>query len=442
MFRLAGQVSGWQSLGIGERPKPAPDGYQGTPIHVPGRTQGKQPFWSGAGFSLFSTYGNSKVQGVINYFARLSGQERQGFYNPANGPQFGQAYLNVTPKALGALKLAVKVGAFTESYAGPGQWGWGIYGPMIAIRGYGETIHGEYTYSQNLRLTFAHGFIVAPRFEEDFVRGTYTGWTELGRTTFVHHAHAGFSYKNVLSVNGHVALADGFDERRYLDVTTPEEVAAGEDPQYPTDGDMDVFIVDGRYLADPYGQIGLAAGVYDFNKGYAVHDGIWWGLDWTQGGREMLNKFVGPASGGDGTLVVLSTEYNLSLARLLWHPRTFDGRSPDIRINLAGIKYWVARTEDPAFEGSGGHMLGTDVEYQMLPWFSTRLRAYGEVRHTALGPWYAYGVSPGLAFKRDWASNERIEIWYSRLFYNNQSDNNPAEPLDRNILALGATFQF
>jgi hypothetical protein len=341
------------------------------------------------------------------------------------------------------------VGGFTEAFGGPGQWGWGIYGPLLAIRGYGETVRGEYTYSQDTRLTFAHGFVVAPQFEEDFVRGTYTGWTEVGRSTFVHHAHAGISYKNVLTVNAHVAFGDGTDEREWLGVTTEEAVEnetanleEGEDPVFAEDGDMDVYIVDGRYLADPYGQVGLAAGLWDFNNGFSVHDGIWWGLDWTQGGREMLNKFVGPASGGDGKLFAISGEYNLSLARLLWHPLPFDGRSPDIRISVAGIKYWAVETDDPDFKNSGGHMMGTEIEYQMTSWFSTRLRAYGEKRHTALGPWEAYNVSPGLSFRGDWASRDRIELWYSRIFYSSRADNNPAEPLDRNILALGATFQF
>lgn len=448
-FRLNGRISGWQAFGIGERPSPAPEGYSGTPLHVPAMVQGKQPFWSGAGFSLFTSYGNSKVQAVVNFHALLSGQERQGFYNPSNGPQHGSAYLNITPEPIGNLRLQAKVGAFTEAFGSPGQWGWGIYGPLLALRGYGETLRGEYTYSQDTRFTFAHGFVIAPRFEEDFVRGTYTGWTEVGRSTFVHHAHAGFSYKNVLTMNLHAAFADGTDEREWLGVTTPAKVAAGtanlaagEDPIYAEDGDMNVYILDGRYLADPYGQVGASVGVWDFTNGFAVHDGIWWGIDWTQGGREMLNKFVGPASGGDGTLVAVSAEYNLSLARLLWYPRAFDGRSPDVRINVAGIKYWAAQTDDPDFRGSGGHMLGTEIEYQMTSWFSTRLRAYGETRHTALGPWHAYSASPGISFRRDWSSRDRIELWYSRHFYSRQADANPAEPLDRNILALGATLEF
>jgi hypothetical protein len=261
-----------------------------------------------------------------------------------------------------------------------------------------------------------------------------------------------------------VAIAVGTDEREWQGIITEEEAAeqnagvttatdeqdGGIDPDSPAyvqtnlpdDGRMDVYIVDGRYVADPYGQLGLAAAFWNFNDAAAVHDGIWWGIDWTQGSREMLNKFVGPRAQGDGQLFALSGEYNLSIARLLWHPRAFDGQSPDIRVTLAGMRWWVVDTEDPAFENTTGYTIGNELEYQMNSWFSARLRSYGEKRHTAQGAWHAYSISPGISFRRDWSSSDRIELWYSRHFYNSVSDNNPAQPLDQNVVALGATLEF
>jgi hypothetical protein len=156
----------------------------------------------------------------------------------------------------------------------------------------------------------------------------------------------------------------------------------------------------------------------------------------------MLNKYVGPAAQGNGQLFALSGEYNLSISRLLWHPKPFDGRSPDIRVTLAGMRWWVVDTADPRFNGSTGYTIGAEFEYQMLSWFSARLRNYGEKRHTGIGPWHAYSISPGVSFRRDWSSSDRIELWYSRHFYNSVSDNNPARPLDQNAVALGATFEF
>jgi hypothetical protein len=455
-FQLKGRFSGWQAVGIGERPANAVEGYEGTPLHVPAEAVGKQPFWSGAGFSLFSSYGNSTVQGHINYYAKLTGVRREGFHNANNGPSFGAAYITVTPEPVGNLRLQWKVGAFTDAYGGPGQWGWGVYGPLLAVRGYGETLSGEYTVSNDLRMTFAHGLMSAPRFDQEFSRGVYTGWTELGRSTFINHAHIGFSYANVYTMNFHAASAVGTDERTWLEITSIEDAEAecappGDtglrpldcvEPSIADDGRMDVYIVDGRYLADPYGQLGLAAAFWNFNDARAVHDGIWWGIDWTAGSREMLNKFVGPAGKGNGQLFALSWEYSLSISRLLWHPRIFDGRSPDLRVTVAGMNWWVVETDDPSFENSSGYTLGTELEYQMNSWFSTRLRSYHEKRHTALGDWHASSISPGLSFRSDWTSSDRIEVWYSRMIYNRRADENTAIPLDRHIVAVGGTLEF
>ena len=50
--------------------------------------------------------------------------------------------------------------------------------------------------------------------------------------------------------------------------------------------------------------------------------------------------------------------------------------------------------------------------------------------------------TPGLAFRSNWQSTDRIELIYTRRFYSNAVDNNPARPLDRNVLALGAYINF
>jgi len=141
-------------------------------------------------------------------------------------------------------------------------------------------------------------------------------------------------------------------------------------------------------------------------------------------------------------LAAVSAEYGMSLARILWHPRGFDGNAPDVRWKVAGIYHRVLRTDDPNFEGGQGYMLGTEFEYQMLSWFSTTVRSYAEKRHMSIGPWRAVIVSPGLVFKSDWQSRDRIELAYSRSFYSRAADINDAEPLDHDIFILGGTMSF
>jgi hypothetical protein len=468
-FRISGRFSGWESVGIGGRPNPAPADYDGTALHVPPLVQGRQPFFSGAGASLTFDFGNSIINATVRVDANFSGKEYQGYYNPVNGPAFAQAYLTITPPAIGPLRLQLRMGAFTEQYGGPGQWGWGIYGPLLGVRGYGERITGELDLTPDLRLALAHGVMFTPGVPEAWVRGDYHPWIETGVSTWVNHAHATFTYKNQYVVGLHYASAYGSDERKYLrDLLGLPFVANSPRPT----GRMDVLVLESRWLADPYGQLGLSLGYWNFDKAASVGNGIWWGLDWTQGAREMLVKYISlssvplnynadgtvalngsgfpnnmPVQGGTGTgkLAAISAEYDTSLARILWYPRNFDGRGPDIRLALAGIAYRTLETDDPYLHDASGYFGGTEVEYRATSWFSVTFQSYLERRWTwngRIGPGRVFSASPGLAFHSDWLSTDRIQIAYSWRWYNDIVDSNPAAPLDRHILTVGGYMTF
>jgi hypothetical protein len=428
-FRLGGRFAGYEAFGIGRRPNPARAGYQGTALHVPALTQGRQPFWPGAGASLFFYYGTSLVNATVLYYARFSGKEREGRYYPPNGPAFGQAFLTFTPEPIGTLRLQARVGAILGTYAGPGQWGWGIFGPMLGVRGYGEAINLEYDLNPDLRLMLEHGICGVPAMPEDWARGDYTGWIETGISSYVHHGHAGLSYKNQYVVRAHYASALGYDDRTYLSLP-------------PVDGQINAFLVEGHYTNDPYGHFGVSGAFYSFTNAIHVNDAFWWGLDWTQGGREMTSKFLGPSSQGNGKIVSVSAEYNFSLARILWYPRAFSGRSPDVRVALAGLYHRTLDTPDALFKDASGYSLGLELEYQLLSWLSATLQTYGMSRDYQTGRWETLSISPGLAFRSDWLATDRIQLAYSRHFYSRAVDFNPAAPLDKDILTVGAYVQF
>jgi hypothetical protein len=78
----------------------------------------------------------------------------------------------------------------------------------------------------------------------------------------------------------------------------------------------------------------------------------------------------------------------------------------------------------------------------MASWVSTAMRIYGEKRHGSRGPGRVASVSPGFIFRSDWQSTDRIELAYTRLFYNRTVDANPAAPLDRDAVTLGAIMSF
>jgi hypothetical protein len=449
-FRIGGRFFGYEMLGIGRKPSNPPDGYSGTALHAPALSTGKVPFWGGSGATLNLEYGTPSLKAYVTYYFRVSRQEQQGYYNPQQGPGFGIAYLLFSPDPIGKLRLQVKAGSFVDVYGGPGQWGWGIFGPMLALKGYGETAVGEWEVTRDLRVSLTHGLLVSPGVPEKFPRGDYNSWIETGTTTWVNHAHLGMAYKQY-TLKLHYASAYGTDDRGYLTTFLNEA---------PRDGRMDTYLAEAHWQENPWGQVGLTGGLYNFDHAASVGNGVWWAVDWTQGAREMINKYLGPMSGGTGKVAVVGAEWNFSIASMLWHPRSFNSRAPDIRVNLAAMLTRTVATNDPSYKNAMGYFFGIDTEYRMTSKLSLTFQAYGEDRcgstlipdrtSTASPPpyvaleqrWRIYSVNPGIAFHTDWTSLDRIQLIYGRRFYSAAVDYNSSLPYDHHMIALGGYVTF
>jgi hypothetical protein len=465
-FRLGGRISAFQVAGIGRKPSETLPGYKGTALHMPALIQGRQPFWPYGGMSLYMTYGNPLIQATMNYFAAMPGQEFRGWYNPYVGPTIGQAFVTVTPPAFGKTLFQSKVGAFTEIYGGVGQWGWGIFGPLLGVRGYGETMTLQHELNSDIQLVFTHGVSIVPQVAENYPRGDYLPWINNAMSSFVQHAHATVNYKGRYSWRLHAAQINGTNEETFL---------VGGALNIPRDGRIRALVLETHTQLDPYGSFGLSGALYDFKHAFAVNDGLWWGVDWTQGGRELTNKLLGTGTsgqGGTGTVAALSAEWDFSMARIMWHPRSFDGRSPDVRGRVAGIRYFTLDTDQPSFKGTGGYLLGLELEWVMRSWVGTLLDIYGESRFQPnqrctyqtdgygntiidaqgiatcitpaepLGPYRVFSITPGFAFHSNWGSLDAIMVAYTRRFYSHGVDFNPAQPLDRDVISLGVWSSF
>jgi hypothetical protein len=344
------------------------------------------------------------------------------------------------------MRLRVQVGAFPANYGAPGPWGWGIFGPVLAIHGYGGTATANYDVTPSAQLYLEYGIAGVPEVDEAVARGTYADWPESGLSTVVNHVHAGISYQNKYFARAHFARAAGADLRRYLD-----DNPATPQIEHGSDGHMDVAALELRLVADPYGQLGVTPVYWNFTNALSVHNGIWWGLDWTAGGREMTNKFLGPQSGGTGRIAAVSAEYDFSVSRILHYPNQFDGNGPDLRVALAFLPFWTLKSADPSYDRTSGYFLGTTFEHVLLSWLSTTFAVYGESRDAATvdvtgqavrGRWVTYNGTVGIALHSDWQSQDRIGLAYSRYFYSQFTDRNPALPLDRDVFTLGASVAF
>jgi hypothetical protein len=232
---------------------------------------------------------------------------------------------------------------------------------------------------------------------------------------------------------------------------------------------MDILAIETHTFLDQWGHFGLSAAYYNMVTANPVHDGIWWTVDWTQGAREMTNAYIGPSSGGTGSFYAISAQYDFSLGSVMWHPKPFDGRSPDLRVALAGLYHETLTTDDPFgdFDEAHGYQAGLDLEYRVLPWLSATVRSFAKYTNkraqfdlggnsnaapadamtasstvAAIRPYFAGSITPGLSFRSDWQAPERIEIAYSRLFYNDFADPNPQLPHDNHVITVGASLSF
>lgn len=451
-FRIGGRLYGYEAFGIGRKPDPSAPGYSGTPLHAQPVFAGKLPFWGGAGATLNLSYGTPTLTAYANYYFMANGKEYQGYYNPQQGPGFAIAYLLYSPDPIGSLRLKFKVGAFIEIYGGPGQWGWGIFGPLLALRGFGETSTADWDLLRDVHITLTHGFLVTPGVPEFFPRGNYNSWLETGVSSWLHHAHVAIDYKNQYNFRLHYASAHGADERQFLQTSLRNTDHS--------DGRMDTYLAEFGWQASPWGHVGATGGLYDFHHATSIGDGVWWAVDWTKGANDMINKYLGPYSNGTGKIAVIGAEYDFSLASLLWHPRSFTGMAPDIRVAVAAMMTRTVETADPNFKDATGYFFGLETEYRMTSLFSLTLKSYGESRQANLmvpvidgdgslphlvplsRRFDVYSINPGIAFRSNWTSLDRIEIIYSRRFYSGAADFNSAKPLDHHSVVIGGYVTF
>jgi hypothetical protein len=442
-FRIGGRISGFGQLGVGRSPMVPEPGDSGTTLHTPPLIVGRAPIWAGPGGTLNFQYGSQTITTFVSVEAQLTGAQWQSYYRNEYGPRIRNAYVAVNPAPIGDMRLRFQVGAFPANYGAPGPWGWGVFGPVLAIHGYGGTATANYDATPSTQLYLEYGIAGVPEVDQAYARGTFTDWPETGLSTIVNHAHAGISSNNKYFAKLHLAHADGRDMRTYLS-STMSSAQKG-------DGTMDVAALELRWVGDPYGQLGITPVYWNFQHALSVHNGIWWGIDWTAGGREMSGKFLGPQSNGTGKIVAVSAEYDFSVKRILLAPQPFDGNGRDLRVALAILPFWTVASADPNYNKTKGFFVGATFEHVLLPWLSTTYQFFGENRDAAMvdvsarwlrGRWADFSGTLGLVLHSNWQSQDRIVLSYSRYFYSKFTDSNPAMPLDREMFTLGGSVAF
>ena len=165
-----------------------------------------------------------------------------------------------------------------------------------------------------------------------------------------------------------------------------------------------------------------------------------------RGGPELVKEYLGPNSGGNGSLSVFGGQYDLSLARLVYGD-LYEGKSADVIVSLFGVAASV-KSNDPAYDGRLKLKGCAEATYNMLSWFglSTRL---DHVRQDNDNTRDAFTIiSPRVLFHTGWRSRDELALQYSHFLYGSQvvgerglpAQPDPTQNPDVNVFSLSGTF--
>lgn len=393
-------------FGINERENPLATQYQ-TVLHGPPLVPDDferfehtgvvpQP-WVQLGFS----YGNSNAVANIIIAAR-SVSNAQGFFNPPTQLGINDAFVTFTPK-LGGADVEIDVGAFANRYGGMGDYDLGRYDtPIIArVGGVGETLRIHVPLAPNTTFLAEHG--VSGQLDRAPLGVEPAGWNGFADpnvgTTFAHHAHLGLAFARTGQIGLH-----------YVDSWVQDDRTAPLTP----DGTITVFGADLGAQLHPFGRLYLAGAHTRAETARAV-SGVIRVLN-AFGGPGLIQEYLGPASGGTGSLTTAGGQYDLSIGQVVRGAERFSGYGPDLFVSLFGLFTHVA-SDDPAYDGVDKLKYGAEVSYSMLPWLGVSGR-YDRVIADTDDPTKTFAVvSPRIILRTDYNSQDQVTIQYSRWFY-------------------------
>jgi hypothetical protein len=213
------------------------------------------------------------------------------------------------------------------------------------------------------------------------------------------HLHGGLSYDKLGQIGLHYLNALSKDDRAEV-VGSP-------------DGQIVVVGADARLTAGRFGHLYLVLGRTVARNAVTV-GGVIEVLN-ARGGPELVDRYLGPNSGGDGGLTVFGGQYDLSTTRLVYGDR-FTGNSPDLMFSLFTMAAQVD-SDDPAYNGVLKLKAGGELTYTMLRWLGASLRV-DTVRLNGSDSKQAFNIiSPRLLFHTDWQSRDEIVLQYSNFQY-------------------------
>jgi hypothetical protein len=354
--------------------------------------------WAQLNFS----YGNSDVVATVIIAARTV-SDASPFYDPTNQIGINDAFLTFKPKLGKAVQLELDLGAYANRYGRMGEYDLGQYEtPVIArIGGVGETLRLRAPLGSNLTLLVEHG--IAGQFDKVPFGAPVAGWNGFADpnvgATYAHHAHVGLAYGKLAELGLHYANAFSRD-----DVATPQQ----------PDGRIDVYGADAHLRIAPYGRFYLGFAQTEADAARSV-SGVIRVLN-TFGGPGLMREYLGPRSGGDGSLTTVGAQYDVSVGEIVRSPEPFSGYGPDVVISAFALMTSV-KSDDTAYDGITKLKYGGEVTYGPLAWLAGGMRYDRVMADVDDEPRTHAVISPRVIFRTDFNSQDQVVLQYSRFFY-------------------------
>lgn len=361
---------------------------------------------------LAFTYGNNVVTGTAVIVARTA-STASSFFQPPLQSGITDAFVTFNlPNLAKNAHIEANVGAFSNAYGAMGEYDLGHYGtPIIGrINGVGETIGARFALG-DLTLSVEQG--IQAQFDKAPVGIPSEGWNAfadpVAGTSLVHHEHLGIGYRRQLSLGLHYIQAWSQDDR----------AAQALAP----DGTITTLAADVRFSASHLGHF-YGAAAYTKAEHASSVGRIVETLN-AQGGRGLVHNYLGTnAQEGTGSLLTIGGQYDLSLAHLLLHPRTFDGKSHDLVLSLFGV-YTRVQSKDKTRDANGNWLydginmlkFGAEGAYTLTSWFAFGGRLDHVSPQSELPGRDFNIISPRVIFRSDWQSRDQVVLQYSHFLY-------------------------
>jgi hypothetical protein len=438
-------------LGLHRRENPTP-GQAGTVLHSPPLTpEDFRRFQYTAvvpepWVQLNLTYGNTQVAGTVIFAAR-SLTDAMAIYDPVDQLGVTDAFVHFNLEDTFRTPFEVKVGGMTNRYGAMGAFDAGRYAtPLIArTNAIGETI------TAGFRLGKA-SLVLEQGLGGQIGRAARTivsdGWNDFADpnagASFVTHQHAAFGYGGLVQVGGHYLIAWCADDEGTSGTTLP-------------DGRITVLGFDARLTSGRFGHFYLGGARTEASNAGTV-SGIIEVLN-ARGGAGLIREYLGPESGGTGSLTTFGAQYDLSLSRIVYGERS-RGQHRDVLVSLFGIGTVVSSNDKSqtcdsagldchaAYDGVFKLKAGAEATYNLLSWFGVggrfdHVRPDNAINRKAYTVWTAR-----LLAHTDWLSRDEVALSYSYFIYGREVpvrtgyppiDDPTANP-DRHVFSLAGTF--